>query len=124
MAKYEGITAELSRVLEDFAEDEREKVVEAVSKAAKQCKKDIVAASPRDTGAYAKGWSVRVKKGRTSVDAIVYNRTHPGLTHVLEQSHVIKNQYGAWGRSTPQVHIKPAADAASEYLLDLLTKDL
>lgn len=91
--------------------------------AAKQAKRDIVQASPGD-GDYRSGWSVRTKKSSHGVEAIVFNKTKPGLTHLLEKSHVIRNQFGIYGRTSPGhgqvVHIGPAAEKAVEYLLQLL----
>lgn len=124
MAGEKTVEVQLDKILGDFAKEEKRLLDESVSKASKQCKRDIVAASPDGPKGYKRGWTVRNKKTRHGVEAIVCNKDHPGLTHLLEKSHVIKNQYGTYGRTYEEhgqvVHIGPAADKAEEYLMDLL----
>lgn len=59
------------------------------------------------TGKYSKGWAVKKEdsfKGMF-VRATIYNKTVPGLPHLLEKSHTIKNQYGTYGQTVPESHI-------------------
>ena len=109
--------------MDEFSKENLEDVQKAVEMAAKQAKRDIVQASPGD-GDYRSGWSVRTKKSSHGVEAIVFNKTKPGLTHLLEKSHVIRNKFGIYGRTSPGhgqvIHIGPAAEKAVEYLLQLL----
>lgn len=123
MTAVKGIEYELAKTLDEFSKEKLEDVQKAVEMAAKQAKRDIVQASPGD-GEYRSGWSVRTKKSSHGVEAIVFNKTKPGLTHLLEKSHVIRNQFGIYGRTSPGhgqvVHIGPAAEKAVEYLLQLL----
>lgn len=118
----------LDRYLADFATDETERFFDCMSKAGKMAKKDVVNASPKGPKNYAKGWAIRTKREKFGVNVLVYNKTHPGLTHLLEKSHIIANKKGTYGRTSPGhgqvVHIQPARDKAEEYLLDLLTKEL
>lgn len=118
----------LDRYLADFATDETERFFDCMSKAGKMAKKDVVNASPKGPKNYAKGWAIRTKREKYGVNVLVYNKTHPGLTHLLEKSHIIANKKGTYGRTSPGhgqvVHIQPARDKAEEYLLDLLTKEL
>jgi hypothetical protein len=112
----DSITVQMQRITEEYSK----KVQEATQKACKKVSKELVqtlkGSSPKSPGGgeYASGWKVKQQDADTFV---VYNGKKPGLTHLLEKSHVIANQYGQYGRSTPQPHIKPAADAAQEELL-------
>ena len=128
MAKHEGISVELGMVLSEFTRELDDITAKNVSKAAKQCKRDLKANSPKATGEYAAGWTVRTKRHKRSVDAEVFNRTKPGLTHLLEYSHPIRNADGTYSRTGPGhgqvVHIKPAADAAEEYLIELMMNSI
>lgn len=118
----------LDRYLADFQTDETERFFDCMSKAGKMAKKEVISGSPKGPKNYAKGWTIRTKREKFGVDVLIYNKTHPSLTHLLEKSHIIANKKGTYGRTGPGhgqvVHIKPARDKAEEYLLDLLTKEL
>lgn len=79
---------------------------------AKETVTKIRNASPRLTGSYARGWRVSKRGG----GLVVHNATDYQLTHLLENSHVIANGSGTYGRSTPIKHIEPAEQWASEEL--------
>jgi len=125
MAGNKTISAQLDEILGEYAEENRQLLDDSISKASKQCKRDIVAKSPDGPKGYKRGWTVRNKKTKHGVEAIVCNKDHPGLTHLLEKSHVVKNKYGTYGRTSPGhgqiVHIEPAAEQAEKYLMELLT---
>lgn len=114
----------LDRALDGFQTDMTEEMFKAMSKAGKMAKRDIVRNSAERTGEYKKGWSIRTKRERYGVDVLVYNKTAPRLTHLLENGHVISNKYGSYGRVNGDHVIKKAQDAAEEYLLDILTQEL
>lgn len=110
----ESIEVQLSRITGEY-----EVKVQTVSRAA--CKKvsrklarTLRSTSPRRSGEYAGGWSVKQQDEDT---CIVYNKAKPGLTHLLENGHVIRNKYGTYGRAPAYKHIKPAAEAAQEELI-------
>lgn len=73
--------------------------------------------SPRDTGAYAGGWTWELEPvGGAGRYVRVFNRAKPSLTHLLELGH---DEYDFSGRATGsrvpgRPHIAPAADAAAE----------
>ena len=116
----------LDRLLSETDKEENEIVFKCMSKAMKMAKKDVKDASPKGPKGYAKGWSVRTKREKYGITGVIYNRTHPRLTHLLERSHQIKNQHGVYGRTSPGkgqvVHIEPARDKAEEYLIQLLVE--
>lgn len=118
----------IDRALDGYLTDVTEEMFRAMSKAAKMAKQDVVNASPKGPKGYAKGWSIRTKREKYGVDVLIYNKTFPGLTHLLEKSHVIANKTGTYGRTSPGhgqvVHIEPAKEKAEQYLLDLLYKEL
>lgn len=126
MARDKTISAQLDEILGEFAKEERDLLDKSISKASKQCKRDIVAASPDGPNGYKEGWTVQNKKTSHGAEAIVRNKKFPGLTHLLEKSHIIKNQYGTYGRTDPangkggKVHIAPAAEKAEQDLMQML----
>lgn len=60
------------------------------------------------TGKYAKGWQVKVEKGRMKTMATIYN-DHYSMPHLLEYSHDVKNRKGGpvLGQTLPHPHIEP-----------------
>ena len=127
MGKRIPVAVALDRLWSEFSEEENEILFKCMSQAMKKCKNDIKAASPGG-GEYRSGWSVRTKRLKYGCQGVVYNKTKPGLTHLLEKSHVIRNQYGTYERTNPQKgyggkeHIGPAAAAAEEYFVDLIAR--
>lgn len=87
---------------------------------AKETVTKIRNASPRLTGSYARGWRVSKRGG----GLVVHNATDYQLTHLLENSHVIANGSGTYGRSTPIKHIEPAGQWASEELPRRIIEEL
>lgn len=59
---------------------------------------------------YDKGWTTRFESGRLSSQGIIYNSKVPGLPHLLEHGHALRNG----GRSKGVAHIAPVEDKISE----------
>jgi hypothetical protein len=58
------------------------------------------------------------------MDTVVYNRTMPGLTHLLENGHVIRNKKGDYGRTSGKKHIKPVEEWAVDELPRRIMEDI
>lgn len=112
----------LSEALYEVNTECNEILFKCMSKAMKKAKQDVVNSSPVLTGEYKKGWSVRTKRLKYGFDGVIYNKTHPRLTHLLNNGHIVRNQFGTYGREEGDNHITNARDRAEEYLLDLLTE--
>lgn len=127
MARSAGISDELNKVLAEFVEDERATIDKAVVDAAKEAKREAAAASP-GSGSYKKGWRVKTNKRGHVVETTVYNATDWQLTHLLENSHIIKNQWGTYERTSrghgQVIHIKPAEEKAVADLEKKLRREL
>lgn len=129
MAKYKNVSVVLEELLSESADEYNEVLFKSMSKAMRKCKKDIVAAAPGGEK-YKQGWSIRTKRLKYGFQGVVFNKAEPGLTHLLERPHVIKNQFGEYKRTDPsrgyggKVHIAPAAEDAREYLTEELAKEL
>ena len=115
----------LSDILYSVDQEYNEVLFKCMSKAMRKCKKDVQAASPGGEE-YRRGWAIRTKRLKYGFEGVIYNKTKPGLTHLLEKSHEQKNQYGRYERTNPDVgrgrkkHIEPAREAAEEYLMEEL----
>ena len=112
-------TIEVKTILAEYAEDVQRASDTACEQIAKEAVAKLKATSPKRTkgrtaGRYARGWSIKRDPGTRSVT--VYNKTDPQLTHLLENSHVIRNKKGTYGRTTPKKHIEPVEQWAKEAL--------
>ena len=77
------------------------------------------------TGKYASGWRVKsIKKAGQLTGFQVYNSAAPGLTHLLEKGHVVKNQHGTYGRVNGIPHIKPAEKWAEQIVMRQLLQKI
>lgn len=67
----------------------------------------------RDWGEYQQGWQMSTKKtAYGDVTVTIKNKAKPGLTHLLEEGHVMAN--GKSSKAYP--HIKPAGEDGVEEL--------
>ena len=102
----------MENLLEEYSQEVQDVANAAAKEAADLTMSQLKSSSPkqgRRGGKYARGW--KVKAGEAAKSYIVHNSTNPGLTHVLENGHVARNQYGTWGRVRAIKHIAPAAEA-------------
>lgn len=110
----DSITVQMQQITNEYQVKVQDASRKGCKKVARNLARTLRANSPRKTGEYASGWAVKQEDADT---CIVYNRKKPGLTHLLENGHVSRNQYGTYGRVPAYPHINPAADAAQEELL-------
>lgn len=106
----EDLTKQVKDLMDDFKEEINELLTEAAHEAAEETAKTLNQTSPKKTGAYSRGWTVKRYKKK----AVAYNAAAPGLTHLLEYGHVSVNQTGKHGRVPGKPHIKPAEVKGAE----------
>ena len=114
---------QLKKILDHYSAEMREAVTEAGKTVSREAAKKLRATSPKQSksGGYAKGWTTKSERGPGGVPTyIVYNKTHPGLTHLLEKGHAVANQFGHYERPNGRVaaipHIAPVEEwATSEF---------
>ena len=113
----ETISVQMRKILDAY-EDRVENVYEAsVSRVSREAVQRLRNTSPKKSGSYARGWTLKKVKSRANVtDVIVHNRTDYQLTHLLENGHVIRNKKGTYGRTRPIKHIAPVAEWAENEL--------
>ena len=128
MSSTIDLADEIKKILDDYELEVIDDLDKAAFATAKLGVKELKATSPRSKrakgGAYAKSWGYVKEKmpfGYTSY--VIRNRKHYQLTHLLENGHMIKNQYGSYGRTKPIVHIKPVEIIVQEnFLEDLINR--
>lgn len=111
---------EIQKIIEDYAEDAKGVVEEALPKVGKEAVKELKKRSPKKTGKYSKGWKSKVEKDRLSSKVIVYNKTSYQLTHLLEKGHA--NRDG--GRTKGYPHIKPTEDIAVDKAIKMIEEGI
>lgn len=99
--------------LDDYAKLVTEDMKKAVKKAGTSVKKEIQANAPKDSGAYAKSWSVKnMKENSHALELTVYSRNRYQLAHLLEFGHAKRGG----GRVPSRAHIAPAEEAGVKQL--------
>lgn len=103
MAKTKSVQVQMKAILDEFSDKVNEVLKSASEEVSEQAAEKLRSNSPGD-GSYSSGWTV----SQQNKAYIVHNATDYQLTHLLENGHVIKNQYGEYGRWEPKKkHIKP-----------------
>lgn len=95
-------------ILEKYGDDiteNMEAAVKAVSRKGAQAVKSAASSTFNGTK-YAGGWTSRTETGRMSAQGTIYNRTVPGLPHLLENGHAMRGG----GRVAGRPHIKPVEE--------------
>lgn len=119
-------------IISDYIEDSEQKVKEATLDVAKACRKDVRQRARAQQGKakhgvswsdYIKGWNYReAKMPKWMGGAIVYhvyNKTKPGLAHLLEFGHDVYNEHlELIGRAGAYPHVIPAEVSAKKKLMD------
>lgn len=129
MSSKINLDEEIKKILDEYELEVIDDMNKAAFDTAKLGVKELKEKSPKSNrakgGAYAKSWGYTRQKmpfGYTSY--VIRNRKHYQLTHLLENGHLIKNQYGSYGRTKPIPHIKPVEIIVQEHFLDNLIKRL
>ena len=98
--------------LNDYADVSAEGMKKAVRKAGNTVK-EIGANAPKDTGAYAKSWTVKnTKETANALEVTVYSKNKYQLAHLLEHGHAKRNG----GRVAGKKPIAPAEETGIRQL--------
>lgn len=111
MAKIpvDRLTSEVEKILSKYQEDIQGNVndiVKEMSKKGAQSIKSQARSMFGGSGAYASGWTSRAETGRLSAQGTIYNATEPGMPHLLEHGHALRQG----GRAPGYPHIAPVED--------------
>lgn len=108
-------------VLEEYGTEAREAVELACKDTGKQIAKELQSAGDFKGGTeYRKGWTSKVETTRLGASAVVYNKTKPGLSHLLEFGHAKRNG----GRTRAFNFIAPIDATAGTKFADNFAKHL
>lgn len=111
-----NVSDQMADILDSYSKEVKRAASNAQDKVAKEAVQKLRNTSPKKTGSYAKGWTMKREKGRGGIPEVtIHNKTDYQLTHLLENGHVVRNAKGEYGRYNGIKHIKPVEDwAASE----------
>lgn len=101
----DSVVVQMEKLLEEYSKEVDDACIKAVTQTARNTASLLRSTSPKKTGTYAKGWTVKREDEKT---AIVHNRTRYMLTHVLNNGYAKRNQYGTYGRVGGDGHIANA----------------
>ena len=119
--KIDNLANEIMEGLKEYADLASDDVKKAVRKAGNTVRKEIYENAPKDTGAYAKSWSVKkTKETSNSLEVTVYSKNRYQLAHLLEHGHAKRGG----GRVAARPHIAQAEQSAVETLDSEIAKAL
>lgn len=78
----------ISQILDEYGDEVRVAMGDAVRKAANEARKEVRANSLPQWKRYKSGWAVKFETSRLGIDAHVYNKTKYMLAHLLEFGHL------------------------------------
>ena len=97
-----ALAREIAETLSNYSDEVAEKVRSAADEVATLGVKQLKITSPKRTGGYAKGWTVKTAGSAK----IIHNRTSYQLTHLLEHGHA----KAGGGRVSGKPHIGPTEE--------------
>lgn len=119
--RIDQLAAAVMEGLTEYADLATEDMKKAVRKAGTTVRKDIQENAPKDTGAYAKSWSVKnVKETANSLEVVVHSRNRYQLAHLLEFGHAKRGG----GRVSGKRHIAPAEEKGIRQLEEEIERSL
>ena len=108
------LDSEIAALLEDYTDEVNEAVNQAIEETSKESQKRLrnFKQGRNPWNKYPKGWSIKVEKGALSTEAVIYNKDHYQLVHLLEFGHATRNG----GRTAAFPHVADVNDFAQETL--------
>lgn len=109
MANKNDLAKSVNKALSDYKKVTYEEMYDIAVKISNKARKKLKQDSPRGKSEkhYADSWSVaKIYKTNEKFSFNIYNRKKPGLTHLLENGHQLRQG----GRTKKYVHIKPVEE--------------
>ena len=119
--KIDNLADEIMNGLKEYADLATDDLKKSVRKAGNTARKDIAASAPKNTGAYAKSWSVKkTKETLNSLELTVHSKNRYQLAHLLEHGHAKRGG----GRVAARPHIAAAEQAGIESFEQAIERSL
>lgn len=120
----ETLEVQVKQILDAY-DAEVQKIADATMESvADEAVKQLKVKSPRKSGKYRRGWKC-IKEIQHGVKTfIICNPSNAYKTHLLNNGHVIRNKYGAYGRKQGDNHIGLVADWANQEAESRIKREL
>lgn len=116
-----SLSSTIEDILEQYGDSAKDAVEETCKDVAKQVVKDLKKAGDFNNGQdFRKGWTSKTENTRFGASVVVYNKTKPGLAHLLEFGHAKTNG----GRTKAFNFIAPIADTVEKQFLETFEKKM
>lgn len=102
----DDLANEITAAVKEYTDDVTAGIEKEVNATSKRVAKGISTISPKKSGVYAKGWTLKKESTTGSTKNIVYNKNKPSITHLLENGHAKRGG----GRVAGKPHIRPVCD--------------
>ena len=111
--KASDFSAAMNKILDKYGDDVKEVTDRLVKRAGKEARDKLQQTSPKKSGIYAKSWATaEFESSVLGAWVTVYNKKKPGLAHLLEHGHALRNG----GRTRAFPHIKPVEEEVKQEL--------
>lgn len=111
---------EVAEILDNYDADVRRSVEKTQKDVAKECADYLRQTSPKKTGEYVAGWTSK----KNGDGYAVYNSAKPGLTHLLNNGHAIKNGRGSYGLLNGDGHITKAEEIYKDVYIEKISNGI
>lgn len=124
MAKGGSVSSQVRDILDDYEKKVKDTTNSAINSVSKEAVSKLKNTSPKKSGKYARGWTVKQERGSGGINTVtVHNKVYQ-LTHLLENGHVIRNKKGEYGRTNGIKHIAPVEEWANSELPAEIEREL
>lgn len=111
----------INDLLAEYGEEAREAIEESCKETAKAVVKDLKKAGDFNNGKdFRQGWTSSTQTTRMGASTTVYNKTKPGLAHLLEFGHAKRNG----GRTRAFNFIAPISDTVEDRFIEAFKKQM
>lgn len=117
-----NVSKQLEIILDEYAEQLGDEVADICKDIADDAVSELKSSSPRSDRVgkhYADGWD---QKKEGEYGRIVYNKTKPELTYLLNNGHQIANQHGTHGRAEGDGHIDRVEEKMNARMIEEVKK--
>ena len=102
----EQLEMELNKYLREYIEHIDDLVFETTNKLTKQAKSAVSKESPKRSGDYSKGWTIKTIKNAKTYTQKIWNSKKYRITHLLEFGHKVKRNGQVVGSAKAFPHIR------------------
>lgn len=113
----DDLTKQITDAMKQYTEAVSEEIEASLEAVGKESASKLKHTSPKRSGKYRRGWTVKVFRENGEISVVVHNRDYR-LTHLLEHGHKTRNG----GRSKAIPHIAPVEDWAEAEAMKAIEK--